>query len=51
MPIPCLQTNVCVALGIGLCPPVYMPMPSSLNIGHGLWDDCDIDDRDWWVEA
>ena len=24
---------------------------SSLDIGHWLWEDCDVDDRQWWIEA
>ena len=40
--------------GIGCQPwtPLYArPAPSSLNIGHWLWEDHDVDDRQQWIEA
>ena len=30
-----------------ICPPVSL----SLNIGYWLWNNCEVDDRQWWIEA
>ena len=35
----------------GLDPPVYPPVPLSLNIGHWLWDDHVVDEGQWWIKA
>ena len=32
-------------------PPICPLVPSSLNIGHWLWDDCEVDERHRWIEA
>ena len=34
-----------------LDPPVCLPAPSVLDIGHWLWEDHDVDDRQWWIKA
>ena len=34
-----------------LDPPVCPPVPSSLDIGHWLQEDHDVDDRQLWIEA
>ena len=34
-----------------LDPPICPPAPSSLNIGHWLWDDPKVDEKQWWIEA
>ena len=34
-----------------LDPLICPPAPSSLNIGHWLWDDCEVDERQWWIKA
>ena len=34
-----------------LDPPIYLPGPSMLDIGHWLWEDRDVDDRKHWIEA
>ena len=35
------------ALDLPTCPPA----PSSLNIGHWLWEDCKVNERQKWIEA
>ena len=34
-----------------LDPPVWLPVPSALDIGHWLQEDRDVDDRQWWIKA
>ena len=34
-----------------LDPPVCLPVPSLLNIGHWLWEDHNVDDRQQWIKA
>ena len=36
---------------LALDPPLCPPVPSSLNIGHWLWEDHNVDDRQQWIEA
>ena len=34
-----------------LDPPLCLPAPSVLDIGHWLWEDHDVDDTQWWIKA
>ena len=34
-----------------LDPPICLPVPSVLDIGHWLWQDRDVDNRQCWIEA